>query len=136
MLFSYSQVLGIIFWTAKPRGTSYNLDYQCYNYKHHSGSLKVIDSQNGDLLLREISTENLIVLPADGCSCHLPLSATSCWQMQPQQHCTNCVVYNSQYFVFAIIFECLFNTFLSSSGYKMHLQINIHCRHHQSLTFI
>ena len=35
-------------------GASYYLDYQCYNYKHHSGSLIVIDSQNGDLLLRGI----------------------------------------------------------------------------------
>ena len=94
-------------------GASYNLDYQSNNYKHHSGSLIVIDSQNGCLLHSGISTENLTVLPAKGCCCHLPLSAANCWQRQPQEQCSDCVLYNSQYFVFAITFELVLHAYLT-----------------------
>ena len=91
----------------------YDLGFRVYSdtYKHHSGSLIVINSQNGDLLLSEMSTENFTVLPANGCRCHLPLSAASCWQMQPQQQCSDCVLYNSQYFVFAIIFKLVLHAY-------------------------
>ena len=88
-------------------GASYNLDYQCYKYKHHFSSLIVIGSQYGDLLHRRIATENLTVLSTNGCCCHLLLSPATCCQ------CSDCVVYNSQYFVFAIIFKLVLRAYLT-----------------------